>query len=636
MNDHSMTSKLCRTTVFAHARRAGAALVLLALTFAASVSATGAFQAQTLTLEPGWNAVWIDPSPVYATGEQSGQALAVEDVFPTTRITVVARPLLPAGSAEFVTDSNSVFNQNDWLVWYRNPQSMINTLVTISGNQAYYIKVEGGDTALSVTLSGNVRFFRPDWVPGSYNLLGFNLSTTISFADFFGRVGQPDGNHPINAILRLDPVTGQWSGVQPTDLMRPGEAYWMKAVRNSNFSGPVAIAFDGFGKLAFGKGPGNLSIGDPAIVMTSQEITFSNLDDKLHPLTINLVAPTPANELRIYEVVPGPTGLSHAFGPAGQVASWNLGELAAGTTRTVTLGAERNWTAGNTLRENLYRIEVGPQFFWLPTTAVNEEVEPGTSSSPNAAYAGLWVGEVLLDSVSSVDSNELTPSTSSAAMQVILHANDKGALSLLGHAMVMKTKTADPAVPSEEVLVLDEAKIPYFEGIEIHGGKRVGRRIETVSYDLPRNNDPAVQAALRDEVAAANPSIGGPGNVTAANIQAFLNAQTSRPPDLVEAYQVSWPLEGGLGPEAVVRTATTAPLTLDPFHRSNPFRHAFHPRHAAGYPVSRSMTIVFDSTAIPGLLRGTYQESISGLAAHPVSVRGRVTLRRISKVSQTQ
>jgi hypothetical protein len=211
-----------------------------------------------------------------------------------------------------------------------------------------------------------------------------------------------------------------------------------------------------------------------------------------------------------------------------------------------------------------------------------------------------------------------------------------GAPWLLSHVMVMRTKTADPSVPAEEVLVLDETKIPYFEGIETRGGKRVGRRLESVSYDLPRNGDPTTQSALRDEVAAADPGIGGPDNVTSADIEAFLDAQTSRPPDLVESYHLSWPLQGSLGPEAVLRTATNAPLTLDPFHRSNPFRHAFHPQHAAGYRVSRSLTIAFDSTAVPGVLHGLYNESISGLAAHPVQVRGSVTLSRVSKVSQTQ
>lgn len=635
MNPHPLKLDLVRASRRHAERRLGLVSSLVLLLTAPSLPA--ATFSQTLSLQPGWNAVWIDPSPLYTTGDNAGQAMTVGDVFTSSRVTAVARPLLPAGSAEFVSSSTSVFNQEEWLVWYRNPQSLINTLTTVSGNQAYYVKVEGTNSPITVNISGKVGFVRPSWVPGSYNLLGFNLRTSVSFADFFGAAGDADGNHPINALLRLDPATSEWTGVQLTDLMHPGEAYWILSVRNSSFSGPVAITFGGFDTLSFGDGPGDITVGNPPVAMTSREVTFSNIDDIGHPLALSLVTPTPASELRIYEIVPGSSGLSHSIGPAGQISSWNIGQLNARTTRTITLGAQRNWTSGDPSRENLYRIDVGPQFFWLPASAMNRDVVPGASTPHDGTYAGLWVGDVLLDSVGRLtNGSSLAPVTSTATMQVIIHVDGTGAPSLLGHVMVMKTKTADPGVPSEEVLVLDETKIPYFEGIETRGGKRVGRRIESVAYDLPRNDDPTVQSALRDEVAAADPSIGGTNNVTAAEIHAYLSAQTSRPRDLVESYHLRWPLEGSLGPGAVVRTSTNAPLTLDPFHRSNPFRHAYHPNHAAGYPLTRSLTIAFDSTQAAGLLQGTYQESITGLAAHAVTARGKIVLNRISSVTQTQ
>jgi hypothetical protein len=592
---------------------------------------------QNLTLQPGWNAVWIDPSPLYTTGTNAGQAMAVADVVPSTRVTAVARPLLAAGSAEFVSDSASVFNQDDWLVWYRDPQSMINTLTTISGNQAYYVRVEGGDSPLTVTLSGRVGFFRPTWVPGSYNFLGFNLSSSVSFGEFFGAAGKTGGNHPINSILRLDPVSGEWVGVQADDLMHPGEAYWILSARNSRFAGPVAIDFDGLESLPFGAAIGSISVGDPPVPMSARELTFSNTDDAAHALGISLVSPVPAEELRVHQIVPNSTNLNYSVGPAGQITSWDLGPLAARTTRTVTLGAQRDWTTGDRRRENLYRIDVGAQYFWLPVSAINEDVSTGDPGSPDASRAGLWVGEVRFDAVNRVSGEAaLARTTSTAAMRVILHVDESGAPWLLGHVMLMMTRTADPSVPAEEVLVLNEARIPYFEGIETRGGKRVGKRIEAVAYDLPRQDDPATQAALLDEVVAANPSIGDAADVTAADIQAFLMAQTSRPPDLVESYHLKWPLEGGLGAGSVVRTSPDAPLTLDPFHRSNPFRHAYHPSHGAGYGITRSLVITFDADQQPGFLQGVYQESISGLNSHPIVARGRIVLARVSTATRTE
>ena len=77
-----------------------------------------------------------------------------------------------------------------------------------------------------------------------------------------------------------------------------------------------------------------------------------------------------------------------------------------------------------------------------------------------------------------------------------------------------------------------------------------------------------------------------------------------------------------------------SPLLLDPFHRSNPFRHAFHPSHGAGKPITRSLTITFDETQEVGYLRGTYTEVVTGLAAVPLVMRGPITLQQINDVGE--
>ncbi|HUF61522.1 MAG TPA: hypothetical protein VMN36_05555 [Verrucomicrobiales bacterium] len=607
---------------------------------AAGLAAAGdaATQTQRLTLQPGWNGVWLDPSPHYSTGEKGGQPMSAEDVFTDAAITVVARPLLPAGSAEFVTSPTSVFNQEEWLVWYRNPEALLNTLSVITGNQAYYVKVDDAE-AVSVDVSGEVSFFVPDWTPASYNLVGFNLSAGVSFADFFGSTGEAGGNHPISDTLRLDPESGLWVGVQPDDLMTPGEAYWIKSVRNSTFAGPVSIAFDGLDRIAFGSGAGDVAVTDGTVtkVLSSAELTFTNVSADSQSLSMELIDPLPADELKAYEVVPGEEALTHEIGPAGQIADWDLGALAAASTRTVTLGASRDWTTGDVHRENLYRIDVGSQYFWLPVRATNLDVTAGDASAANPAAAGLWVSEVVLDTVSQVDGSGLAPATTNAPMRLIVHADDAGNASLLGHVLFMQTKTADESVPAVPVLVVDEAKLPFFEGIETRHGKKVGRRIESVAYDLPRRDDPDTQSGIIDEVAAENDEIAGPDEVTAEDIELFLNARTSRPPALVESYHLTWPLEGGLQAGGVLRTGDGSPLTLDPFHRSNPFRHAFHPQHGAGFAISRSFTISFDAeTASSDMLTGLYQESVSGLAASAISTRGTVRFVRFSTVTELQ
>ncbi len=72
---------------------------------------------QTLNLSSGWNAVWLEVDPVDA----SGQAKAVEEVFADPAISYVATPRLPAGTAEFISQSSGgVFNQAAWRTWHRS------------------------------------------------------------------------------------------------------------------------------------------------------------------------------------------------------------------------------------------------------------------------------------------------------------------------------------------------------------------------------------------------------------------------------------------------------------------------------------------------------------------------------------
>jgi hypothetical protein len=82
-----------------------------------------------------------------------------------------------------------------------------------------------------------------------------------------------------------------------------------------------------------------------------------------------------------------------------------------------------------------------------------------------------------------------------------------------------------------------------------------------------------------------------------------------------------------------LRTPDATPLSLDPFHRSNPFRHAFHPQHAVGYAVTRRFSIRFETAPGSTILTGTYQETTSGLARQDIVSKGSITLQRVSSAA---
>ena len=76
---------------------------------------------QSLPLRYGWNAVWLEVSPV----DVDGQALTADVVFQSNEFVIdrVASPIGQIGTAEFTSDPESTFNQGGWDVWAATPQS---------------------------------------------------------------------------------------------------------------------------------------------------------------------------------------------------------------------------------------------------------------------------------------------------------------------------------------------------------------------------------------------------------------------------------------------------------------------------------------------------------------------------------
>ncbi len=596
-------------------------------------------QTQILNLEVGWHAVWLEVSPLDA----SGNAEAVTNVFTHANITVVGMPVGAVSSSEFITDPDvDSLGRDGWAVWRRFTEVQEHTLATVRGNQAYLLKVENAPVTQTVT--GKVEFSRPNWAAGSYNLVGFSFTQddAVTFEDFFDA---SDGAHPSDSIFRLNSVTGNWEGAPGTAFMQPGEAYWVMATRASTYAGPVAVDFSGVGGIDFGSAPGTVAIQNPqdinsTIYLSRTELVLSNTGDQDHTFGMQKIIPATTNaaaasdRLRLYDIVPD-EDLMH-YGISGQIGDWDAGSIAAGSTEIVTLGAHRNWDTGVRSQENLYRIEVDNQYFWLPVSADNADLPAGNMGSPAPDYAGLWVGQVVLDSVSSLTEPGAPKrdTTTYLPMQLVVHVDTNGVPSLLSHVMLMQTKTADDGVPPRTVLVVNEEKIPFFEGIEERGGKQVGRRIETVSFDMPRMFDVTTQANLLIEVAA---ELGiGVGAVTESNIVVYVNSRPSRPPDLVDSYHQTWPLEGGVAPGNAIQTPSDKPLTQGPFHRSNPFRHAYHTRHGAGFSLQRTIRLSFDPNYAAGKLTGIYEETTEGLTAMPIKSEGRFTLERLSDEGELQ
>lgn len=626
---------------------------------------------QTLTLSPGWNAVWLEVQPVDA----NGMPRSPQDVFSNPAVETIATPKPLSGLSEFFASEPgaiTTFNQEEWQQWKRNDPAGTNNLPLISGNRPYLVQL-AGSSPLALTLSGRVSFFRPKWTPDRYNLIGFGLQGTATFDSFFGPSG---ARHQVNRIFSLNAASGNWENVSGSSQMVSGRAYWIFSSGPSNYMGPVSVDFDlaATGKLDFA-GPIDVvavGSGPDQIELDLEEIVFSNAGTAPSTPELDLITPDAGQgTLSLHVVNPATTGIAYDRGnqvdsSAGAGASSALGKtIGSGQTAILTLGAQRTWN-DNLPRTNLYRLNTGANgaSFWLPITAspnlVAEATVPGTLAS---VVTGLWVGEVIFDSATSIveDGSPIRPTSGTSPMRLILHSDGGGAVKLLSQVTLMQTKTADAGIAPEPVLVVDQDKIPFFEGVKERNGNKVGIRIESVAYDMPRKIDegsqdnliedpkfllltnlsPELQAALgkdpsirtQAEKDLIDDNATGPINEAKGDIPTllpnYLLSSGGRPPKLAEVYNLSASMSGSVG--AGQTLAST--IVLDPFHRSNPFRHAYHRDLPKGPRITRTFSITFDADQpIPGRLRGTCTETISGLIITNLTLRGRVEFGRVSTV----
>lgn len=204
---------------------------------------------------------------------------------------------------------------------------------------------------------------------------------------------------------------------------------------------------------------------------------------------------------------------------------------------------------------------------------------------------GLWVGQIEItrvnESGSQTETGIPTATSHPFEMRIILHADARGQVRLLWNVMIMQKRHTDAAGNEvlTRVLVTDKTLLSTYEGIVRRDGKLTGVRLSSPAFRF----DPSLNEL---------------------------------------------PLSGNLGPGRSV----SGSLILTPDHPINPFRHKYHPDHRTGREISRQFTLNFDddqgTTPETGLskLRGTYQETVTGLHKIPVKAEGTFSLRRISAI----
>ncbi|HRR34422.1 MAG TPA: hypothetical protein P5026_10005 [Kiritimatiellia bacterium] len=192
--------------------------------------ATAQTRTQTISLEKGWNAVWLEVQPTNA---------APAALFAGTSVDIAAAYTLPATEAQFVKNTAvNVQTLAGWNVWYApyRADAPLTRLEWLAANTGYLLHAL---EAATLTVRGEVQAARVRWTPNRFNFVGFPVAEAgaPTFKQFFQ--GSPTHSH--NKIYRL--VNGAWRQVlQPdAETLRAGEAFWIYSAGASDYQGPLSV-----------------------------------------------------------------------------------------------------------------------------------------------------------------------------------------------------------------------------------------------------------------------------------------------------------------------------------------------------------------------------------------------------------
>ncbi len=565
----------------------GTALAWSGLVLAASIS-------QTITLHPGWNAIYVEVEP---------DENRIDRIFADVPVASVWRWIPPQAGADFVADpAEGLLSFDGWFGYFppKRPESFLNNLHRLNANQAYLVEIEGTANH-TITLTGKPLFRRKNWATDGYTLTGFEVdeNNPPSLGDYFE-------NSPAHADMLFFKLSadGHWQAVQSPygETINRGEAYWVYTNGSSQWQGPLNLDIDGGDELDF-----NNTLSKATIVIANEStadatVTFNRVAGDTTPLGYELEDPG-TQQLSYPDLTDGfPLNMTAGLNKMFTLAV-RRGEFTQDTYEEII---ELNNGQGFVRRFVIRAERTQPQ---TTTVAARGGLKATTAVNP---YAGLWIGQVVVDAVSESQQAGVTPEPTAQKfpLKFLFHVNAFGEIKLLKEVFLMETAPVyapsvnDPTLqeivtPPRKVVLTDPALIANYSGVSLRDGQAVGRRQSTVAYDFPGNE---------------------------------------------------WPMTGTFAVNQVMQTT----LELAPDFPTNPFLHKYHPDHdnldaqflqyrEEAYRVTRSMKFTFTPTVPDGgstppewgseMMGGTFEETITGLHKNPIFVSG--TFRAIRALPNT-
>jgi hypothetical protein len=425
--------------------------------------------------------------------------------------------------------------------------------------------------------------------------LPVTASNGPSFAEYF----EASSAHTGQPVYRLAP-NGQWQLVTSpaSTVIEPGRAYWIRTEGNSSFQGPMQLVLD-----------------------QGESLEFSAALDEIRVVLRNRSGA--AGSFQIQRISNGAMPLQFRNeDPETQEVGWPdlqgtlVLDAPADKDVFLTLAAKRTAFNADRMEEVLAITDENGQRVLLGVGGNTKQpllgarIAGGKAVTAVNGFAGLWVGDVLIDSVSQAQTGGTlpTPTNRPFKQRFLIHVNASGEARLLKDVIqmweegTMQPSAADPSLqevdePGRYVLITDKNLIGLYSGATNVDGASVGIRYSTVAYDF------------------------------SAPTMAFV---------------------GNFGPGSEISASVVVASNLP----TNPFLHKYHPDHdnldanflnpaAEAYEVVRNIRFGFvaedpSGGAVPGwgdsLVGGTFSESITGLHKNPIFTSGQFRLRRVSAV----
>jgi hypothetical protein len=560
------------------------------------------WQTQSITLKPGWNAVYLHVDASH---------YGVADVTPAPIDEIWLWNRIRSGD-RFMSDPASPSPSQDWASWNRIPLAS-DTLGTLIGNAAYLVRNSSGSdyewTVKGKPLPPTVPSY--GWTSRGVNLIGFSTpeNNPPTFSEFLSPVQRlasggefyryDDGDQDVKPS-RFDAFFN-------TVQVHRGQAYWVRHEGEFNrYFGAFEVVLQSPSGIDFGSSRSQSSLRIRNA--TSAELTVT--------LTLEPSEAAPAGETAITGEVPlllrgalNPSDLTYGsenFASARQVTLKPRGER--GSEIEVILGVNRSVLTGNPsdLYAGILRLTdaLGYSQVDLPVTA-----HPSSSS-------GLWVGSAVVNQVR----HALKTYEKDEEGNVVLDSN--------GRYVVTSTKTD-----------LGSVARPFNLRLIVHKGNTAMNLLQRVYHGL--NTAQAEVVAIKESF------------LDATQLASARRISSSHFP--FSEGNAGWPLGGSFAQGGSV-TATVV-LGHDAYG-SNPFLHGFHPDHdnlnatfdtaeaqgTESYTVQRAITLSFSDpgTDFASLVSGgnqmigEYGETITfkGLAeeSFEIDTAGGFALRRISHI----